>query len=200
MAGRVSVTDWRGAERKPGRLVPAIVLVILFSLLGIPWAVGADSPVSKEYQIKAAFLYNFTKFVEWTPQRFPEESSPIVIGILGKNPFGNELEGIVRGRTVNGREIVVKLTESPNQIPVAHVLFVAAGEERRFREVFTSGAGTGVLTVGDSEQTATLGAMINFTMEGNKVRFDINIGAAERAGLKISAQLQKLAKSVRKTN
>src|SRR5262245_37705272 len=91
----------------------------------------AQSPVSKEYQIKAAFLYNFTKFVEWPQERFAGENAPFVIGVLGRNPFGDELEKIVHDRKVNGRTIVIRDFASATEASAAsrslHVLFVAAG-------------------------------------------------------------------------
>jgi len=155
-------------------------------------AIGAE--VAKEYQIKAAFVYNFTKFVEWPAERFAGADDPIVIGILGKNPFGESLENAVRGRKIGGRDItVISLSPSAEQTHV-HVLFVAAGEEKGFDPKMVAGA----LTVGESERFAALGGMITFMAETEKVRFVINLESAERAQLKLSAQLLKLASMVRR--
>lgn len=164
-------------------------------LLGLS-ALTLHAEVSKEYQLKAAFLYNFTKFVEWPAARFAEANSPIVIGVLGQNPFDGELDKIVSGRTVNGRAILVKLIHSADELAAVHLLFVPAGEETRLPAAAWTNAA--LVAVGESESFAALGGTITFTHEGDKLRFEINIAAAERDGLKISAQLQKLATVVRR--
>ncbi|MDB6039028.1 MAG: putative transrane protein [Verrucomicrobiales bacterium] len=174
------------------------LLAHMFWFLALAGTVNAASQVSKGYQIKAAFLYNFTKFVEWPPERFPDASSPIIIGIVGNNSFARELETIVKDRKVNGRAIIVKIVESAADASLAQVMFFNAGEENRRAWLLIPNQGIGVLTVGESESFVALGGMINFTMEGDKVRFEINIGVVEKEGLKLSAQLQKLAKTVRK--
>ena len=169
------------------------------ALLGLVWlgtaaAVGAEVTVSKEYQIKAAFLYNFTKFVEWPTVRFVDETSPIIIGVLGENPFGDELGKIVRDRKVNGREIVVQSLASARDAGSVHLLFVTEHGEKLLDPVQARPAG--VLTVGESGQFAARGGIIRFTLAGDKVRFEINQAASEAAGLKLSAQLLKLATAV----
>ncbi len=157
----------------------------------------ARADVTKEYKIKAAFLYNFTKFVEWSPDRFPDGGAPIVIGVLGENPFGDELAAAVHDRKVNGRCIVIRSIRSPEDAQQAHVVFVTEGEERRFETMLLAKT-DGVLTVGESRRFAAIGGAITFVAVEDKVRFEINMAAAEAAGLKISAQLQKLAVVVRK--
>lgn len=160
-------------------------------------ALGGES-VPKEYQLKAAFLYNFTKFIEWPAPSFPDAGSPIIIGVLGSSPFGDELENAVRNRKVNGREITVKRLQSVAAAKSVHVLFVAASEDARLGELREALKGANVLTVGESDAFAKSGGMIDFIIEGDKVRFDINIGAAGQTAVKIGAQLQKLARTVRK--
>jgi hypothetical protein len=154
---------------------------------------AAESSVTKEYQIKAAFLYNFTKFVEWPADRFKHDRSPIVIGVLGKNPFGEELEKIVRDRKVNRRDITILQLQTAGDALSTHAVFVAAGEEGLVEKEIGSLTCAGVLVVGESERFCALGGTVTFTTAGDKVRFEINVGAAERGGVKISAQLQKLA-------
>ena len=158
---------------------------------------AARAETSKECQIKAAFLYNFTKFVQWPSDRFPGATEPIVIGVLGDNAICDELEKIVRDRLVNGRSISVVPLRSIDDLGSVHVLFVGAGQERRFGAVAPARL-AGVLTVGESDEFAAKAGMMNFTMTADKVRFEINADSAERAGLKISAQLLKLAAVVRK--
>lgn len=179
----------------PRRRRPATwAFLLLFGLLANP----ALADVSKEYQLKAAFLYNFTKFVEWPPGRFADDASPIVIGVVGPNPFGDELEKVVRDRKVNGRSIVVVQLESAADARPVHAVFVAAGEESRIEKQLCSITRAGVLTVGESERFAVLDGCVTFTMVKDKVRFEINMTSAEEGGLKISAQLQKLATVVRR--
>ena len=152
--------------------------------------------VSKEYQLKAAFLYNFTKFVEWPAASFENETSPIMIGIVGQNPFGDDMEKIVKGRTVNGRAIVVRFIRATDEVSALHLLFVPAGEEKHLPAAVWRDAA--IVAVGESEAFAALGGTITFVSAGDKVRFEINIAAAERSGVKISSQLQKLATVVRR--
>ena len=169
-----------------------LVLAGCLSLVGAP-APGAERVVSKEYQLKAAYLYNFTKFVEWPEQRFRDPASPIVIGVLGRNPFGDELNNIVRDRTVNGHTILVILITTPDDLRAVHLLFVPAGEEPRPEFAAALAQRPGVLTAGESGTFLAGGGVITFTQADDKLRFTINLESAERAGLKLSAQLLKLA-------
>ena len=149
--------------------------------------------------MKAAFLYNFTKFTEWPARHFAASDSPIIIGVLGSDSFGAELEKIVRDRRVNGRAFVVRILDPSAEAAAIDVLFVAAGEESRFDRQSAEALRTaGVLTVGETPRFAALSGIITFALEADKVRFEINQGAAELAGLKLSAQLLKLATTVRK--
>ncbi len=159
--------------------------------------------VSKEYQVKAAFLYNFAKFVEWPAARFTDETSPIEIAVIGRNPFGDELENVVRGRTINGRSISVSYVLSTDNVKKGaapyHVVYVTAGEERGLEQLAQLWSNASWLTVGESPRFAAQGGMVKFSTVDEKVRFEINADAAETAGLRISAQLLKLATAVRRT-
>jgi hypothetical protein len=146
-----------------------------------------------EYQIKAAFLFNFAKFVEWPPAAFAEATSPMVIGVLGENPFGDDLEQTIRGKTINNRPLVIKEFRSPAEATNCHVLFISTSEKQRLPEILKSLHGASVLTVGETDRFTETGGMINFVAEGNKIRFQINEVAAKSAGLKISSKLLSLA-------
>jgi len=171
------------------------------------WAVGwllivtttafCASP-SKEYPLKAAFLFNFTKFVEWSPESLGGPDGAIVIGVLGASPLLGELEAAVRDRKVNGRAILVRRIPNLGGAKSVHLLFVSASEDARLGELQGELRGANVLTVGESEHFAKSGGIITFLIDGDKVRFDINVAAADKASVKISAQLQKLARAVRK--
>ena len=149
-----------------------------------------------EYQVKAAFLLNFTKFVEWPPSAFGAADSPIAICILGNDPFGNSLDQIVAEEVVDGRRVGVRRIKRTPAPKSCQALFVGMPE----KEVLSilSGLGPGVLTVGEGESFVRDGGMIAFVIENRRVRFDINQTAAERAGLKLSSKLLSVARSVEK--
>lgn len=183
----------RGHAASTKRIV-FLVLTGLFLLLSDLMLHGGGS-VSKEYQLKAAFLYNFAKFVEWPAA---SNSDNIVIGVLGRNPFGSELEAAVKDRDIKGRKIVVRSVASSADATAVQVLFVGAAEEARFAGMKTILQAAHVLTVGESDDFARDGGIIIFELQDDKVRFQINMGAAQSSGLLVSAQLQKLAVAIRK--
>jgi hypothetical protein len=123
-------------------------------------------------------------------------ATPIVIGVFGKTPLADELEKLVKGKTINLHPLTVKRSENPEELRACHLIFAGAGDAKSLPELFTALKDSSVLTVGESQQFSELGGMINFILEGDKVRFEIDIDSAGRAGLKINAQLQKLAMTV----
>jgi hypothetical protein len=159
--------------------------------------VFAQSREASEYQIKAAFLYNFTKFVEWPPEASPGVNDPLAICIVGENPFGDSLNALIQGKTINGHKLVVRQLEPAQDLKGCQVAFISPSERRHIHSILDGLKGAGVLTVGDTEGFAALGGVINFTMEDNKVHFDVNVDAAERARLKISSKLLSLARIVK---
>lgn len=172
------------------------------ALCGVLWLCASPSSraaeVTKEDQIKAAYLYNFTKFIEWPGRCFSNTGDPIVIAVLGPAEFSAELEKIVKDRKVNGRGISVKSVAAAEEVRAVHVLFVSATDEARFEDLRPLIESSPVLAIGESPLFANAGGTINFVLEEDKVRFEINMDSAERAGLRISAHLQKLAKVIRK--
>lgn len=175
------------------------LLALLVALLAVARvALGDDLPPSREYQLKAAFLYNFTKFVDWPGASFSSPHDPIVIGVLGPAEFSATLERIVQDRQVNGRAILVKRVATADGAGAVHVLFVTAAEDALFEQIRAEFATSPILIVGESDSFWALGATIAFVLEEDKVRFEIDASAAERSGLRISAQLQKLARAVRR--
>jgi len=180
-----------------GRSGAGLVLLGLLCLAG-PAAPGAETEISKEYQVKAAFLYNFTKFVEWPGERFADPDTPIVIGVFNGKALEAELGKVVEGRLVNGRRLVVRPVTTAADAASAHLVFVPAGEEERFAGAAAALREAAVVTVGESARFAALGGMIVFTREEDKVRFAINLESSERARVRFSAQLLKLASAVRR--
>jgi uncharacterized protein DUF4154 len=149
-----------------------------------------------EYQVKAAFLYNIGKFVEWPQPAFPDSVAPFVIGILGKDPFGAEIDRAIAGKTLQGRPVRLQRFTDVRGIVRCHILFVSSSERERLPAVFQAIAGWPVLVVGESEEFLAAGGSVAFVVEERKVRFDIDLTAAEGAGLKISSRLLKLARNV----
>lgn len=150
-----------------------------------------------ESQVKAAFLYNFAKFVEWPAQAFQDNDSPIVIGIVGQTQYSDAVEQITKGKMVNGRRLVCKRVENESDVERCHIVFIAASEKRRMNGVLERLKSSHALTVGEAEGFIQSGGVIGFVVEERKVGFEINVGAAKRKQLRISSQLLKLAKTVR---
>lgn len=158
-------------------------------------APGALAPT--EYEVKAAFLYNFARFVEWPAETFRDAGQPFVVAVLGRDPFGPVLDQTLSGKTVLGRRIEVKRGDRVEDVRGAHIVFVSASERARVPSILKSLKGQGVLTVGDMDGFAERGGTINFVLRGNKVRFEINPANAEESRLRMSSQLLKLATLVR---
>lgn len=168
-----------------------------WTLCGLLFACSCASAASvSEQQLKSAFLYNFTKFVEWPPESFASPGDPIVIGLLGDESMFAEISAIVGNRQVNGRPLLVRQISVIADARLTHVLFIPAAEQRRFTQMKAKIADRPVLTVGETEQCVEAGNSICFIQQDDKLRFEINIDTAQRCGLKISAQLQKLALAV----
>lgn len=179
------------------RLVGSMLTLVLGFTLG-PDLFGADLGPTKEPQIKAAFVFNFAKFVEWPAARFSTTNSAVIIGVLSDSAVAKALEEVIRGRTINGRSLAIRVVNSADEATNVHVLVCTAADDPSVSQILPVLAQRGVLTVGDSEPFARNGGMIQFLTEGDKVRFAVNVESAEKGGLRISAQLLKLAKSVRR--
>jgi YfiR/HmsC-like len=157
---------------------------------------AADSTPPLEYQVKAAFLLNFTKFVEW-PQTESSSSQPFSICLVGDDPFQGALERTVEGETVNGRKLSVQRLSSAQAIPPTCQIVFAGAQEKGFSRALTT-LGSGILTVGEGDHFLKEGGMIAFVLENRRVRFDVNQHAAVAAGLKVSSKLLNVARSVEK--
>ena len=153
---------------------------------------GQDTPLS-EYRLKAAFIYNFAKFVEWPPEAFADTNAPVVIGIVGENKFGNELNQIVQNKTINGHPLEVKTISDLAEAAKCHILFISDSEKKRYAEIVAGLHNTPVLTIGETDTFIGSGGIINFVRAENKIRFQINDPAAKAVGLKISSKLLSLA-------
>jgi hypothetical protein len=159
-------------------------------------AVGVHAQAATEYQVKAAFLYNFAKFVEWPPSSFSDASAPFRICVFGQDPFGQELRNITNEKIVNGRKLQVDQVADLQLAKTCHILFIAASEKAQLKRIFESLQGADALTVGDTKGFAELGGIINFVLEDGRVQFEVNHKAAGQARLKISSKLLGVAKVV----
>lgn len=157
----------------------------------------ADSTAAEptlEYGVKATFLLNFTKFIEWPPTAFANPDSPLGICILGKDPFGRVLDDIVHGEAVNGHKLIVRRTGEPPPRQACQILFVDPGLSDQARII--ESLGSGVLTVGEGDRFIREGGMIAFVVNNRRVRFEINQAAAEKGALKLSSKLLSVARAV----
>lgn len=146
-----------------------------------------------EYRIKAAYIFNFAKFVTWPSAAFPAPDAPIVIGILGKDRFGAELDQTVAGKAIEKRRLVVTRLTEGDSWEGCHILFVASSERRRLPQILEQLGTTSILSVGETEGFTEAGGMIQFVQQENNIRFEINLAAAEAARLKISSKLLQVA-------
>jgi hypothetical protein len=166
-------------------------------LFGVFAAFNAFAQTIDEYQLKAAFLYNFAKFVEWPALTFKTDKDPMRICVLGQDPFGGALGEAVGGKTVLGRSFAVADISDATQAVDCQTLFISSSEGKRLPSIFGALRTTGILTVGESEGFATQGGIVNFRLEGGRVRLEINVEAAERAKLRISSKVLNLAQIVK---
>jgi len=158
-------------------------------------SVYADTRPVDEYQVKAAFLYNFANFVEWPAKAFQDSNDPLVIGILGNDNLADITDRMVRNKTVNGRKLVVKRFQKPKDICKCHILFLSSSEKNQQRTILKSLEGANTLTVGETDDFTRCGGMINLITE-SRVRLEINVAAARKCSLTISSKLLRLAKVV----
>lgn len=172
------------------------ILALVFFIVTYASSRNAQAQVLNEYEAKAAFLFNFVKFVEWPTQAFADDSSPLIIGVVGDDGSSGVIEQVIAGKTANGRRLVVKRFSNFRTLTYCHMVFVRSSERNRIRQTLAA-AGPGALTVGETEGFAQWGGIINFTIVDGKLRLEINQTSAERAGLKISAKLLSLARVIR---
>jgi hypothetical protein len=195
-----TITDRAVPASAAGRWsVLALIVLVLCALplTGSQLASGSEAASPREYELKAAFLYNFTKFIEWPPQSFPDAAAPVIVAVLGPPEFASELERVVRDRKINGRGILVKPIRTVAEAATAQMLFVSAAADPQLAELQAALAHRPIVTVGESAAFAKSGT-ITFVLQDDKVRFEINSDAAEKAGIHISSQLLKLAITIHK--
>jgi hypothetical protein len=167
------------------------------AILGLCWGFPLWAQVvSREYQLKAVFLYRFTQFTEWQETAFPTADAPIVIGVLGKDPFLKYLDLAVRNERVHNRRLTIQRYQRSEDAKNCHLVFISTSEEGRLEKCLADLKGRSILTVGEMEGFALRGGMIEFFTERNRVQFRVNLAAARAANLRISSKLLELAEVV----
>jgi hypothetical protein len=177
----------------------ASALMLCAAALGTVVTPGACAVASAptEYEVKAALLYNFAKFVSWPDSAFEDARAPFIIGVLGDDPFGDILERTVNDRRVGERPFVIRRWTRVEDARPCHILFVSASEQKRVPRLIQGIAGANIFTVGDVEGFAERGGIADFEMDGKRVRIEINPKSADRAKLHISSKLLALARIVK---
>jgi YfiR/HmsC-like len=193
----LNASGQQGKTARQGQIGWPFFLLTL-CLLSFCWPVGsrAQTPVSKEYQIKAAFLFNFAQFVEWPPQTYTNADQPFIIGVLGEDPFGPALDQTVQDETIHTRKLIVRRSQRPEDLHDCQLVFICKSEKSHVADILPKFAGRRILTVSELPGFASSGGMINFYLDGSKVRFEINPTSAQRSELRISSQLLSLGKLI----
>ncbi|MDP9253449.1 MAG: YfiR family protein [Verrucomicrobiota bacterium] len=157
---------------------------------------AAEPPQSQpksEYALKAVFLYNFCRFIEWPKSAFASPTEPITIAVIGEDPFGPLLEEAVQGETLRGRSIQIQRYRKPDSIKHCHLLFISRSEAGRIEAILAAVAGKSVVTVGETDAFLDRGGMIALMAERNRIRLHINPSLLRAANLDVSSKLLRVA-------
>lgn len=169
----------------------SFLLGVCLCLALSPAAAQQESP--REYDVKAVFLFNFARFVEWPESQDAKPGNALVIGILGEDPFGSALDHAVQNETIRELPIVIRRAKRMEDLPACNLLYINLKDLQKVQAILRSLAGRGVLTVGEGEDFTRAGGMIAFRTQQQRVRFQINLEVAEREGFHISSKLLKVA-------
>jgi uncharacterized protein DUF4154 len=171
---------------------------VISALLALVWLFASFARAESEYDVKAAYLFKFTKFVEWPATAFANAQAPFVIGVVGRDSFQGGLDRLIAGNTTGDRRLEVRHLSASDTAGLrsCQMIFVSVSEERRLGSVLSAIQGRPVLVVGESEGFASAGGTLGFALRESRVGIEINSAAARQARLKISSQLLNLAKVV----
>ena len=172
----------------------SILLILAIALtLALPSGNSCQAEPSREYVVKAAFLYNFAQFVEWPSDAFSSPEAPIIIGVVGEDPFGGVLEQAVRDKKIGGRPLIIQRFRDVGSLRFCHILYVAPSEADNANQIIAK-VGSLTLAVGDFESFTAKGGTFRFLLEDNRVRFEVNVASTRNLRIKISSKLLKLAR------
>jgi hypothetical protein len=158
---------------------------------------AAESPMVLEYKIKAGYLFNFAKYVEWPEKTLPATNSPVIIGLLADDPAAVIIEQQLQGKLANGHPLSVKLLVDLTGVSVCHIFFVSRAQKERTEDLLARLPTTPVLLVGEVDQFAHRGGMLNFIRKDEAFRLEVNLEAAEKAGLRVTSKLASIATIVK---
>lgn len=187
------------APRARVSLRPRISVTFLLFFLLYPLHLSAQQTKASENAVKATYLYNFSRFVQWPADAAIAKSNSFPICILGENPFGAVLDTILSGESIDGKAVVAKRLAKLQETLDCRVLYISSSEDSRLKEILAVVGNAAVLTVSDIPQFSQRGGMIQFVLAGNKIRFEVNLTNAQTAGLTMSSDLLKVAIAVRKS-
>lgn len=193
-------TQSAAVQERPGknRTIPArnAAAAMLWMLFALASAVGQQKP--GEYQVEAAYLYNFGRFVEFPASVTAARAGTFNICVLGEDPFGLTLDAIVTGEMIGNQSVAVRRISNPQEAAACRILFISSSEAKRLNKIIEAVDKSPVLTVSDIPQFSQHRGMIQFVLEGNRIRFEVNLTAAQRVGLNLSSDLLKVATTVRR--
>jgi len=172
---------------------------VLFWLLLVVPCLSAQQPKPSEFQVKAAYLYNFGRFVGWPSESAPDKGRSFEICVLGTDPFGPTLDATLASETIGGKSVMARRIAKPQDVDGCRIVFISSSEQNHLKDVLTALEKTSVLTVSDIPGFSQRGGMIGFILDGSRVRFDVNLAIAQEAGLTLSSELLKVAMDVRKS-
>ena len=175
-------------------------LCIAFSALPFLFSMDsqAQAPKANAYQVQAAYLYNFGKFVKWPTVAPSHQSGTFAICVLDGDPFGDTLQSTLPGESVGGKPVVIKRLSKPEDAVACRILFISSAQGKNLTAILTAIDQTSVLTVSDMPNFSKRGGMIQFVLEGNRIRFEINLESAEKSHLVFASELLKVAEAVTK--
>jgi hypothetical protein len=180
----------------PGNRAAVLSRCIMAAVLLALTAEGyAQKDHYSEYEVKAAFLYQFISFVEWPSDAFEDDAADFAIGILGEDPFNGILDNIVKGKKAHNRSIGIIRSQDPEALKSCQIVFVSSSEQANSKQVMDTLSGSSILTIGEWDMFTQEGGIIRFMVQKNKIAFEINNDQAQEVGLKISSQLLKLAQA-----
>jgi len=156
-----------------------VALALCSSVVSLPSRRVVANELS-EYQLKAAFLANFAKFVEWPAQTFPDGAAPVFVGIVGDDPFGRDIDDTFKGKALQGHPMAVRRVDWRDDLTRYHILYVSASEKRRLADILRQTESSSALTVSDIDGFCAAGGIIAFVMADERIRFEVNVDAAQR--------------------
>lgn len=179
-----------------GAMAVVAWLTFVWLIFAGPVALGQTKP--NEYQVEAAYLYNFGRFVEWSAKSTTGQTSTFTICVVGEDPFGQALDAILAGETIGNQRLAARRISTSQMSENCQILFISSSEASRLNKIIEALDKRAVLTVSDIPQFSQRGGMIQFVLEENRIRFEVNLTATQHAGLTLSSDLLKVATVVRK--